>query len=76
MEHKGRIICNAKNDQVVVTNFWLKNTSDTLKNIRRRRRRRNSTAADRFSTAAAPHKFDAARRRNSTAPGSIRMAFL
>jgi hypothetical protein len=25
---------------------------------------------DRFSTAAAPQKFDAARRRNSTAPGS------
>jgi hypothetical protein len=25
---------------------------------------------NRFSTAAAPQKFDAARRRNSTAPGS------
>ena len=43
MEYKGRIICNAKDDQVVVDQFLVKNTSNTLKNIRRRRR--NSTTA-------------------------------
>jgi hypothetical protein len=70
LEYKGRIICNAKDDQVLVDQFFAKNTSATLKKydgggadeIRRR--------LDRFSTAAVPHKFDAARRRNSAAPGS------
>jgi hypothetical protein len=55
MEYEGRIICNAKDDQVVVDQFVTKHTSDMLK---------------KNMTAVVPHKFDAARRRNSTAPGS------
>jgi hypothetical protein len=72
IEYKGRIICNAKDDQVVVDQFVARNTSDIRSKIydgggadeilRR---------LDRFSTEAAPVKFDAARRRNSTAQGSI-----
>ena len=64
-------IAMQSDDQAVVNLFFLKTKSGTLKKyaaggadeIRRR--------LSKFSTAAVPHKFDAARRRNSMAQGSI-----
>jgi hypothetical protein len=69
---KEAIHCNAKairDDQVVVNQFLTKNTSNTLKKYGRDGADKIRRRLGKFSMAAAPHKFDEARRRNSLAPG-------